>query len=146
MSKTLRGRKYSEYCGRIGFEKRVYLRDIGEEVIACYYCGDPSTTVDHAFPVSALVSYLDSGRDLPNQCMYLVPACRECNGILSSKVFKNMSDRCRHVKERLKKRYKHVFKAIAWSDEELEELGSGLKAFIVAKEEEHRRLKRRVNY
>jgi len=129
---------------RLGFDRREILPGIGE-VIVCFYCGEPAPTIDHTYPVSALQGLLGSGLELPAE-RYLVPACSDCNSVLSSKVFPSLVARRQFVKRRIRERFKHLLESEPWSDEDLEELGPGLALHIRAAESERRRVQHRLYY
>jgi len=92
----------------------------------CFYCGDPPEVKDHAFP-------LVRGAVLPdNMFSFVVPACRECNYLLSDEVWPTFGCRRKFVQTKLKKRYKRELAVPHWSSRELEELSPALREDIIS--------------
>lgn len=92
----------------------------------CVYCGCPKEVWDHALPYSK--------KDLPQaQNRVLVPACAECNGLLSDSVQHTLGDRIIAAKSRLRNRYRKVVSMPDWSNAELAALEGGNLAGVVTK-------------
>jgi hypothetical protein len=135
---------YASYYKRQGFDRRVYLKDIGI-VPACFYCGEPADSIDHTYPVSSLTNLLNSGLELPGR-MYIVPACRECNSFLGKEIFATLASRKAYIRKRLRKRYKKYLNQPLWTEEEIDELGDSLRGLVNYATYEAARIRRRLAY
>lgn len=122
------------------------------DVTACYYCGEPADTVDHARPQSldralrtmdvadrALVIGRQPRRDL-------VPACRDCNCVLGKLWFATLEERRNYVKRRLRERNARLLSAPVWEQDEIEELGPTLKTTIVSQQRRKAAVERRLRW
>lgn len=98
----------------------------------CYYCGEPSTSDDHTYPCAAMDALADESHLVQRRLLRIVPACTECNGILSDKVFDSLMRRKRYVKRRLRYRYKRLLAMPSWSDSELATLGERMRQHVLA--------------
>jgi hypothetical protein len=95
----------------------------------CSYCAEISDTFDHVPPVSF------AGWDKANAPMNKkvgVPACKECNTLLSNRLLMTVGERASYLARKYGKRYKKVLAFEDWDQEELEELGYNLKQSILA--------------
>lgn len=112
---------------------------------ACTYCGEPADTKDHTVPWSYFTNERrkGTGRAGPGE---LVPACRDCNTRLGSVLRPAIQDRADYVAEALVAKYSDVLKSKPWDDEELDELGPGLRARIEQQECLRRTVSRRLDY
>jgi hypothetical protein len=59
-----------------------------------------------------------------------VYACRQCNSVLGNRLFRTMKDRREVVKGYLKRKYRRLLNAPDWDEDEIEELGDGLRDFV----------------
>lgn len=118
---------------RKGFdETRLFVHRDGMSFVACpcYYCGEVATSEDHAYPLIAL-STIYGLEDLPSPyLLVVVPACHECNLLLSSKVFPSMARRKRYVKQRLRQRHKQLLALPDWHPQELLTLSPRLREYV----------------
>jgi len=101
---------------------------VTEGVEPCAYCGLPADSIDH----------------IPSQCMRAklialgeyrgvwkeVPACRWCNSVLGRLALLTIDDRRQHIKASLRRKFKRLLKARIWSDEEIDEMGGGLRSYL----------------
>ena len=71
----------------------------------CAYCGLPSDTYDHAYPVSAMARLLDVEGPDCNIRSFIVPACRECNTIAGNMLFPTFNEKRDHIRRILRIRY-----------------------------------------
>jgi len=86
----------------------------------CVYCGQPSDTYDHVPPLHFVQR--TSELDLTDRDLVKYPACKECNSFLTGLLLMTILDRRKHVKGKLRKRYKSFLKMPVWDQEELDEL------------------------
>lgn len=93
------------------FRKRIY----GSQ---CVYCGERPTTLDH-FPPAV---HCRAG--------FLLPACSECNMFAGDRWATNFPMRLKHVKDKIRLRYKRLLKTPAWAAEEIAELGYSIAKSI----------------
>lgn len=98
----------------------------------CVYCGDPCQSEEHWPPAS----YGNLG--------YVLPCCLECNSFAGTEWPTDFLKRCRHVKDKLEKKYYKLAHLPEWSDDELDEIGYGIREGILQCRGESRRAKRRV--
>jgi 5-methylcytosine-specific restriction endonuclease McrA len=82
---------------------------------SCLYCGDPATTEDHFPPITF------TGRG------FLLPSCRLCNSMAGRVCSFHLPSRIRYVQEKLGNRLRSELRTPDWGDDELEELGEGLR-------------------
>ena len=101
----------------------------------CYYCGEPSTELDHVPPLSA--AHLAKVR-------YLVPSCHECNALLSDRAILKLEQRASYLSEKYKKRYCKVLRAPHWSREEIDGLKGRLKEMIIEDLESQKIINERI--
>ena len=62
----------------------------------CYYCSRPAESIDHAYPLVAMAR-VDDPLTIPEEVRVIVPACNECNSLLSAQTFLSMSERKTHL-------------------------------------------------
>jgi hypothetical protein len=116
------------------------------EACPCYYCGEPATHEDHAYPLVALASIYGLS-DLPSpRLLVVLPACAECNGILADKVFPTLLRRKTHLKTRLRERYKRLLDIPLWGDAELGRLGQAMQEYVLLGLRQQRILERRLQW
>lgn len=111
-------------------ELRPWLK---ENPYICIYCGNDATCKDHLLPL------LWTGRDY-RRLTPTVPACNECNVLLSDKVIPTIMDRAQYLAEKYRLRYKKLLAMPEWTDKDLEELGYHLQSNIRAAEYKRRRI------
>ncbi len=96
----------------------------------CFYCGMPADTVDHVPPQMArpiLIAHGVSRWDFVE-----VEACHECNSSIGAKALYTLAERKKYIKERIRARYRRILQMPEWSEDQLKELGPGLKDFVAA--------------
>lgn len=98
----------------------------GEGLNCCYYCGLLADEIDHSFPLIYLHGLLKAGEYVPHSRLIIVPSCHECNGILASHVFPNLSMRKRYLKKRLRGRYRKLLSMPDWSESDYKEMSPRL--------------------
>lgn len=122
---------------RSGLEKRQYNQLYRKLVFSdpkskwfCFYCNEPMDGYDHQPPISQIGYMLIS--DEPFEAV-LVPACIECNSVLSDHQTLTLSERMNELKDALRKRYRtHMRVAGKWTHEEIQELGYSLQEKVLA--------------
>lgn len=98
------------------------------DVEPCFYCGLPADTQDHVIPQSKLGDLEALGiKTMWSQRTWDVPACLECNSALGDRLFRNINERKRWVKNWLRRRYAKYLKMPQWTEDELRELGYSLR-------------------
>ena len=102
----------------------------------CVYCGMPALHRDHHFPHI----WLSRGANIPRvyNAKVCVWACESCNVIKSGTLFPTAGAVCEHIAERLLRKHARLLAGEDWEDEDLEELGPGLRGYVesgVAKKE-----------
>lgn len=97
----------------------------------CFYCGNPATTEDHAYPLVALQQIYGLTDLPPSRLLVIVPACQECNGILGNKVFSTLSKRKQHIKKRLRERYRKLLAIPEWGTADLGRLGRVMQEYVI---------------
>lgn len=123
----------SDVC-RVRYNREAKLR--------CFYCGELATTRDHVFPHAARTN--GSKRVFAGQ--ETVNACRECNSLMGARNSHYVEDRIQDLISSLMKRYQ-LDKAIPdWDDDELDELGRGLRQSISSQIHRRQRAIERVIY
>jgi len=114
---------------------REWLADY--DVARCYYCGEPAGSVDHVVPQSMLETLRVMGDDAVSAILarhgrrMTVPCCQECNSVLSNKYFDTLEKRKRHLKMRMRQRYKSILRTPDWTDRELSQLGERLQQAVI---------------
>jgi len=106
----------------------------------CSYCGDKyADTLDHVVPHS--YNHVHNKRSYDKKLV--IPCCKECNTILSNKLFFTIGERASHLSVKYTKKYKKLLSLPSWSEEELEEVKGSLKEKIIYdnKYKEHVKLK-----
>ena len=105
------------------------------------------TTDDHVYPMIALWRLIESGSPLPSQSvLIIVPSCRECNMVANDKVFNTFQGKRGHIKESIYKRYRKQLESPEWYEDEIEELGDGLRDFIKVSEVKRDIILERLSY
>lgn len=90
---------------RFGDEFRIRLNGY-----QCCYCGDPAGTDEHYPPASL------SRRGL------IMPCCLECNMFAGTAYSFSFSNRCYHVKQKIRSKYRKFLSSPKWEDWELNEM------------------------
>lgn len=112
----------------------------------CFYCGDPADTIDHVPPISIVMEELSLNDE---NDLFLVPACRQCNAVLSNKRIFSLYDRIQYVNDYLYKKYRREINTyLNWkeSDNEFKDMGFSLKEMIRNSMCIGRAVKKRIEY
>lgn len=93
----------------------------------CTYCGGAALEWDHVISVKLL------NRTGPRFQAgdWIVPACCECNGLLSDRMLNNIPTRAGWLYQRYRTKYKKLLTNAVWSDEELDELTGSFKMLVI---------------
>ena len=110
----------------------------------CVYCGQPADSLDHVPPLSRVDDYRALG--LVREMYLLVPACRDCNALAGSTLQATFPERVEYVKDEITRKNRRVIAAPEWDQDEIDELGGSLKAYIIAQERKRKRLTSLVEY
>jgi len=105
----------------------------------CIYCGRGGFTRDHLMPVRVT-------GDAARKHVLTVPACGECNSIISDKPVSSITGRRAIAKAGLRKKYKRILRAHEYSDEEIEEFGPGLRPTILRARAEKADVQERLDF
>jgi hypothetical protein len=98
------------------------------EGLECVYCGDVAKDRDHVVPQSLVAEESKTWHS-----DRVVPACHDCNGALHNKVLLTIAERASWLAKRLKRKYDKL-SIKAWTEDELQELGPTLRAFVKSQE------------
>lgn len=109
----------------------------------CYYCNEPSEAEDHVIPHS-LFHHINERRTGRNKDT--LPACQECNVLLSSNVFDSLEQRRAYISNAYRKRYAKELKTKPWTNEEFKSLSYNLRASAEYKNDLIRRACARIEY
>lgn len=97
----------------------------------CYYCGCPSTSIDHVPPQNSrreiFLQNLQSKYPFSE-----VRSCRECNSLLGARGLWTLPSRKKFIRRTLRLRYKKLLKMPDWEPEQLDELGETLRSQVQA--------------
>jgi 5-methylcytosine-specific restriction endonuclease McrA len=97
----------------------------------CTYCGMPSDTWDHVPAVSVAYDVTCEWLERNGYGLWLVPACRQCNGRLGSRRLFTVEERAKVIWRGLHRDLEAITSA-EWTTEELSELGPRLGAYVRA--------------
>jgi len=107
----------------------------------CTYCGDTADSLDHFIPHSYAQK---NGEPKSFARSKTIPACRECNCILGTRLFYSIGERAAYLKDRYLSRYKKILSTPEWDDEELEDMGYNMRMLIETSQEDKRAIQYRV--
>ncbi len=91
----------------------------------CFYCNEPASCEDHVIPHALLYH---KGTKRKGYGIDTLPACTECNVLLSSHVHNTLELRIEALAKSVRSRYKRFEKKSYWLPSELERLAPGVKA------------------
>jgi len=97
---------------------------------ACAYCGVAAETYDHVPNLAMLHALGIEHYQRRKIQLWKVPACRECNVLLSDCAATSIPDRRAQIKAKLKARYAKLLAMPSWTDREIADLGIGLQDVI----------------
>ncbi len=101
------------------------------DLTPCIYCGLPATSIDH-IPPQAERKRLVALNLIHRYQILEVDACRECNSALGARPLWTISERKKHVKEYLTRKYSRLLKIPHWPDDELADLGRTVASSVLA--------------
>jgi hypothetical protein len=93
----------------------------------CSYCGDAAETIDHCLPQSHVHKHR---RAYIGFIILKTPSCQHCNSILGDKIFNDFAARKAHVNKKLCIKFKKELAFLAWDEDEMKEMGPGLRKRI----------------
>ena len=108
----------------------------------CTYCGMNATDMDHVIPRSYAALEGEDTRS-KEDC---VPACMECNGLLSNNMVITIAGRAGYLVSRLADRHKKLLETPDWSNEDLEELEGRLRTHVKSLQLKKKLVKARISY
>lgn len=94
----------------------------------CTYCGNPADCVDHTIPYSWFRNTGGNSRK-QESVGFMTYSCRECNGLLGSRLFPTFQERLLYVQRRLRSKYKK-YMGVLWDKEDLSGVSGRLKQYI----------------
>lgn len=109
----------------------------------CIYCGMPASHRDHVTPHSYdSINPKDRtwGED------EVVPACKECNCLLSNYFLTSIAERADYIARVLETRYRKILASPDWTPEEYKSLGRGLRSFVKKNQHKKKVVKVRIEY
>jgi len=96
----------------------------------CYYCGDPSDTLDHVPAIDWVYSLGPDSFEKQGIKLWLVPACRECNGLCNDKPLHTVTQRANFLWRAIENRYRKVLNGMSFTESELKEYGPNLRGVL----------------
>lgn len=112
----------------------------------CVYCGQPKQHIDHCPPLTWVNAY-GSDYFINNQIPFFkVPACRDCNLMLSDKPYFTIRQRKGYVAACLRDRFSKDLANPMWEADEIYELGEGLRNYVDTMQGNRLVLERRLDY
>ena len=118
--------EYYELCGERG---------------VCAYCGDVATQIDHTVPVSFVNQKPEIRRVFD---LMKVHSCAECNGMASDFLQQTFFERRLFISSAFIRKHRKALRTANWEDDEIEEMGVGMKSYIQAASDYGKYLKRRL--
>ena len=111
----------------------------------CTYCGMHATCLDHVVPFSY---NHDSNRTTHSSYskQECVPACKECNGLLSNLMYITVAERALFLVGRLMEKHRQLLGSPDWTPEEFEELSGSLLKHVKSLQTKKKILKARIEY
>ena len=102
---------------------------------SCFYCGAPRSCINHIPNLNLLVRSYDLD-DLEKLNLKLVPSCGDCDFLLKDEMSTHLPDRL----NTLYRKYNSVIMKTTdgWTNDEIKQLGPGLRKYIRASEEVRR--------
>jgi len=126
-----------------------FFTDDGTVVLGprCAYCGDRAERQEHVALNSWVERAILAGRGgVEGFWTWVVPACNQCNGIASDNLFRSPEEKREFIQERLRGKFPDAFVEEPWSEDEYEDLGPGLRQFVMAKQAANEVARERVSY
>ncbi len=117
------------------------LYELCGEPGVCAYCGDVATQIDHTVPVSFLNQKPEIGRMFN---LMKVHSCTECNCMASDFLQQTFFERRLFISGGFIRKHKKQLRTANWSDDEIAEMGVGMRSYIAAATEYNKILKRRL--
>lgn len=109
----------------------------------CVYCGAMAQGLDHIIPVSYSCTTRSNATWNDDE---VVPACRECNCLLSNKWLPSIQERAAHLFSQLIIRHKQLLRFPDWTEAELTKVGMRLQKQIRAKLKNREFVKERIQH
>jgi len=108
----------------------------------CEYCGQRAWGRDHVIPLA--VTFSGKRKKGHRGVGVTVPCCHECNSILGDRPILTVQERAAFLVRAYRKHYQTLLKMPEWTDEELDDLQSSLRASILHALREQAVLKNRI--
>ena len=109
----------------------------------CAYCGELSDTIDHTTP-----RWFVDGNTmlLQRYWIFKVSACLSCNVLAGDVVDRTFYARKRRIAGKLFRRGRRLLQTADWPEEDLEELGYGMRVFCEQSHQAATVLRRRLRF
>lgn len=120
---------------------RLYKRVMGFDPTICAYCDQPREVLDHVPPISALESISIRGYAKKGGKFLLYPSCAKCNSMLGRVSLVSYYERLLHLEARYAKK---IDKIELWTEEEIDEMGYAMRAFIKSNRQDLEELNNKV--
>jgi hypothetical protein len=114
----------------------------------CTYCGAwDGDNQDHIVPVSynQNVSRV-GGRRKGVSYKNTVPCCKECNSLLSDRLYFSIPSRAAYLLGTYERRYKKLLSQPDWSNEEIEELGPSMRTSTIQSMKDKNEVRRQLEF
>jgi NMD protein affecting ribosome stability and mRNA decay len=109
----------------------------------CAYCGMMAQSRDHVVPVSfTAVSRMNATWDKSE----IVPACQECNSLLSNRWLPTISERAAFLCKKLATRHQKKLQFPSWDEKELVGVSKRMRKQILARMNLRDLLKARIDF
>lgn len=95
---------------------------------SCWYCGAPRTCLDHCPPLGYLQHMDPQTFRKKGGYFLLVPSCESCNSLLGARKLLTPPERISWLLGAYNKLFDKAY--FGWTDEEVAEMGYGLKVMI----------------
>lgn len=107
----------------------------------CAYCGAPAESIDHTIPQSFSQSNWKAGIYFE---MIAVSSCLDCNGRASDKLDATFRERQKRIMDSLRRDAGRLLASPEWEEDEINNLGPGLRAQIRLIDKKAREVRKRI--
>ena len=114
----------------------------GRENTSCFYCGEVGQSRDHVIPHS-LTENAGSERQWSVDWVH---CCMECNSLLGNYLGRSFYDRILYLHDKFKRKKKLNKAHVEWDEEELKEMSSSMRKWIVSEQNKRKIDERRLNH
>ena len=138
---------YCEQEFMLSKARRLFCSDkcktrFGKEHTSCFYCGELGETRDHVIPHS-LTENAGSKRQWSVDWVY---CCSECNTLLGNYLGGSFYDRVLHLHDKFKRRKKLNKAHVEWDEDDLEDMSSDMRNWIIKEQDKRKIDERRLDH